>query len=205
MGKFSKKIAKEIIDFIELDMYTITEICNILNISRKTFYNWLESDAKFRKEVEDAKERAEEKLLMEARRALRSKLERYKVEETVITYVPDENEPTGFRIKKKVVKIKDIPPSSKDIERVIERADRKERIRKQKDEAKPSMSFADRVEQVKRQYGYYEILKKIHKDDASEEDKFTTGYNRTAAVDVSETIIDEENRNLHKTEYAESV
>ncbi len=135
MGKFNETIAAEIIEFIEADAFTISEICNMFNISRKTFYNWQESNPEFKEEVEQAKERAEEKLLIQARRALKDKLEgNNQVHETIITYEPDENSDTGFRVKKKVVKVKIVPPSMKEIEWIIERAEKMERARKDKEE-----------------------------------------------------------------------
>ncbi len=168
MGKFNDKTAAEIIEFIEADAFTISEICNMFNISRKTFYNWQESNPEFKEEVEQAKERAEEKLLIQARRALKDKLEgNNQIHETIITYEPDENSNTGFRVKKKVVKVKVIPPSTKDIKWIIERAEKMERARKDKEEMeawrKPKKTFEERLEEKKQQYGYYEILDRIHK------------------------------------------
>ncbi len=40
MAKFTEELQEKIVLLIEEDTFTITEICDILNISRKTFYEW---------------------------------------------------------------------------------------------------------------------------------------------------------------------
>ena len=187
MGKFNETTAAEIIEFIEADAFTISEICNMFNISRKTFYNWQESNPEFKEEVEQAKERAEEKLLIQARRALKDKLEgNNQVHETIITYEPDENSDTGFRVKKKVVKVKIVPPSTKDIKWIIERAEKMERARKDKEEMdawrKPKKTFEERLEETKQRYGYYEILDRIHNENAVNSQQLSVNSNQSAGI-----------------------
>lgn len=74
MAKYSEKLVEKIVSLIEEDAYTITDICAILNISRKTFYGWRESKPEFDKAVEEATEVREEKLLVKARESLKKKL-----------------------------------------------------------------------------------------------------------------------------------
>lgn len=49
---------KEVISELVKQKGIVTIACNNVGLSRSTFYSWLESDANFAKEVEDAREQA---------------------------------------------------------------------------------------------------------------------------------------------------
>ncbi|MDR2954207.1 MAG: hypothetical protein LBV43_03915, partial [Prevotella sp.] len=73
--KYTEKLVNTMINMIETDLFTIAEICESLDISRKTYYQWYENKPEFRKAIEEAKERCEEMLVALARRSLKEKLE----------------------------------------------------------------------------------------------------------------------------------
>ena len=54
MGKFNKKIAAKIVEFVKTDTFTIGEICRKVGISRQAFYDWKEQHPEFAKDLEDA-------------------------------------------------------------------------------------------------------------------------------------------------------
>lgn len=82
MAKYTERLVERIISFIEEDTYSISEICNALNINRKTFYEWRKTKPEFNEAVERAIECRDDKLLMVARNSLKKKLEGYTLTET---------------------------------------------------------------------------------------------------------------------------
>lgn len=129
MAKYNEKLVDKIITFVEEDAYTISEICEIVRVSRKTFYEWKETKPEFKKALEDAEDRRDENLLFLARTSLQKKLEGYTVKEEKITYIPDKNNPSQLVIKNKVVKEKHFPPSNAAIKQLIERHEKKKEKR----------------------------------------------------------------------------
>lgn len=63
MAKYTEKLVKRIVELIEQDIYTVSEICNILRINRKTFYEWKKTKPEFRQEIETAEERCNEMMV----------------------------------------------------------------------------------------------------------------------------------------------
>lgn len=123
MAKYNEKLIKKITDLIEEGVYTISEICEILGISRKTFYSWRDSKPEFAKAIDEATELREEKLLAMARQSLRKKLEGYTLTETKYKYIPDEDDPTQLKLKEKIVKVKEYAPDNRAIKIVLDRHD----------------------------------------------------------------------------------
>lgn len=112
MAKYTEKLTEKIVSLIEEDTYSISEICKTLNISRKSFYEWKDTKQGFKKAIEKATERRDDKLLMIARRSLKKKLEGYTLTETRTTYVPDMNDPEKLVLKSQVVKQKEYAPDT---------------------------------------------------------------------------------------------
>ena len=112
MAKYTEKLTQKITSLIEEDTYSIKEICSILKISRKSFYEWKETKPEFKKAIDRAVEHRDEKLLMVARRSLKRKLEGYTLTETRTTYVPDKNNPEKLVLKSQVVKQKEYAPDT---------------------------------------------------------------------------------------------
>ena len=67
MAKYTEKLVEKIVTLIEADTYSISEICSILKISRKSFYEWKDTKPEFREAIEKAIDRRDDKLLMLAR------------------------------------------------------------------------------------------------------------------------------------------
>lgn len=128
MGKFNQELTDKIVSLMEEDTYTVTEICKIMNIGRKTYYRWLQQDEEFRKAIDHAIESRNEKLAVLARKSLRTKLEGYTLTEVRTIYVPDENDESGWKIKAKIVKEKEYAPDNRAIHIVLGYPNEKEKI-----------------------------------------------------------------------------
>ena len=61
MGKFNQSLVEKIAELIEEDNYTITEICGIVGISRKVFYEWKATKPSFAEALDQAVEAREKK------------------------------------------------------------------------------------------------------------------------------------------------
>lgn len=114
MGKYTQKIVDKIIVLIEEDNYTISEICHIVGISRNVFYEWKTTKLEFAKALDEAVEAREEKLIQQARRSMRQKLEGHKQIETKTTYIAskDSDDPHTLVVKEYVVKEKYCVPET---------------------------------------------------------------------------------------------
>ena len=125
MAKYCKRLVEKIVFLIEQDLYTITEICEIAKVNRKTFYEWKNTKPEFRKEVDDAMERRDETLLSLARISLKQRLEGYTTEEEKVTYEPARSNPSELIEKSRVVKRKQYPPDLHAIKYILERNEKK--------------------------------------------------------------------------------
>lgn len=112
MAKYSKEIIEKIVKLIEEDTYSITDICHLLYISRKTFYAWNDTKPEFAQSVKSAMKRRDERLIEKARLSLQKKLDNYTLTETKLKYVPDKDDPDKMVLKEKVVKIKEYAPDN---------------------------------------------------------------------------------------------
>lgn len=73
MAKYNEKLVAKIIRLIESDTCNITEICEAVNINRKTFYEWNRSKPEFYLEIQRAIERRYDTRLMTAGSLLKGK------------------------------------------------------------------------------------------------------------------------------------
>ncbi|WP_306539913.1 bacteriophage terminase small subunit [Dysgonomonas sp.] len=126
MAKYTERLVERIISFIEEDTYSISEICNALNINRKTFYEWRKTKPEFNEAVERAMECRDDKLLMLARSSLKKKLEGYTLTETRTIYVPDKNNPEKLVLKSRTVRQKEYAPDTHAIKLVLLQNEAKE-------------------------------------------------------------------------------
>ena len=141
MAKYSDKLVKEIISYVEDDSFTVSEICQYLKISRKSFYEWKATKPEFAKALEDAYEHCEEKLVIMARRSLKNKIMGYAIMETKTTSVPDRNDPTGYRVIKKVTRRIDREADTATIKLVLERNDKRQAEKKAKEQEKEKPEY----------------------------------------------------------------
>jgi transposase-like protein len=123
--KYSDRLVERIVKLIEADVYTVSEICDVAGIDRKTFYEWKNGKPDFRKAVEGAACRCDESLVKTARISLKQRLEGYTVTEERITYEPSRHDPSLKVEKSHMVKHKQYPPDLRAIQWVLDRNDRK--------------------------------------------------------------------------------
>lgn len=161
MAKYSKKITERISDLIE-DGLTITEVCNIVRISRKTFYQWKSEIPDFAQSIEDTEERSYIQLAALARRTLREQIEGYTVEEATFTYQPAPHDEKVLILKKKVVKQKRKEPSIASLNMLINsRLKKKQQEEKTQPEQK-KMEVMPRNEWEQKAYDNF--LKRVKKE-----------------------------------------
>ena len=142
MAKYTEKLVSCIERLIEADLYTITEICRTMKISRNTFYEWKEKNPDFRKRIDLAEDRRDESLVKIARVSLKKKLEGYTVIEEHCTSIPAVSNPGIMIPKKKMVKTKYIGPDMRAIKYVLDKEEKKkERQRQQEPEHKPDIIY----------------------------------------------------------------
>ncbi|WP_108822085.1 bacteriophage terminase small subunit [Dysgonomonas sp. Marseille-P4361] len=142
MAKYSERLVMKIVRLIEEDVYTITEICNALNISRKTFYEWRSEKAEFAQAIDEAMEIRDERLVEMAHSALKERLKETTIQEEIISYEVDNDNPSEFKVKSKLAKIRKVLPSIAVIRFVLDkdqrRREEKARIRRIEASKKPS-------------------------------------------------------------------
>lgn len=159
MAKFTEKLALKIIRLTEEDVYTISEICEALNISRKSYYEWKDTKPEFRRALEEAEEKRDEAFATLARTSMKKKLEGYVLVEEKITYVPDKSNPSQLVVKSKTVKKKEYAPDTKTINLVLEREDRRKEKREKEERiassVTPKKTMEERILELKRRSGFY--------------------------------------------------
>ncbi|MBB4036042.1 hypothetical protein GGR21_001943 [Dysgonomonas hofstadii] len=131
MAKYNEKLVSRIERLIEADLYTISEICTAMKISRNTFYYWKEKNPDFRRRVDEAEERRDDELVKIARSSLKKKLTGYTTIEEHCTYQPAVSNPSVMILKKKVVKTKQKDPDLRAINYVLEREEKRKEKEKQ--------------------------------------------------------------------------
>jgi len=134
MAKYRQELVDEIIKLIESDIYTVKEICFMMDISRQTYYEWLDTRPEFKRAVNEALRNRDEMLISIARSSLRKRLEGYTITEERIVYEPCKGNPAMEKEISRVVKKKECPPDLQAIKYVLE----KEEKRKEKEES-PAM------------------------------------------------------------------
>ena len=149
MAKYSEKLVEKIARLIEEDIYSISDICYHLRISRKSFYEWKTTKPEFAKVIEEAEDRRDDRLVQSARWALQKKVEGYTTEHITETYVPDKTHPNGERLVKRVVTKRHHKPDTKAIKLVLEREDAKREKRKDKGMHRPPMQIIVKDQETK--------------------------------------------------------
>ncbi|MDU1891534.1 MAG: hypothetical protein E6767_12670 [Dysgonomonas sp.] len=119
MAKYSEELVEKIVSLMEEDTYSITEICKTLRITRKSFYEWKDTKPEFKEAIENAQAVCDERLQALARRSLRRKLEGYTMTEVRTVYTPDEDDPSGWKVKTRIVKEREYAPDDKAIRFVL--------------------------------------------------------------------------------------
>ena len=110
MPQYSKKIVKRICELISEDTYTIAEICAIVRISERSYYDWQANYAEFAEQIKEARHRLDETLVKEAKNSLRKKVNGYEVDEKKTVYVDSKDGKP--KIKEQTVIKKHIQPDT---------------------------------------------------------------------------------------------
>lgn len=113
MATYNKKIVEQIIDLMEEGGYSVSAICKIVGIGRRTFYDWRNAHPEFSQAMEEAEQRRSEELRELAKKGLKRKLEGYYQTVSRTVYVPSMDDPETLEIKQHVVTRKYCEPDTK--------------------------------------------------------------------------------------------
>lgn len=115
MAKYSKKIAKKIVDLYERGNYTIAQVCTNVGISESCFYKWQKGSEEFTELIKGAKEKFISKKLVECDQSLEKLINGYDYDEkkiiTVDTGKIDTSGKAIIKIKEQTIIKKHVPPS----------------------------------------------------------------------------------------------
>lgn len=145
MTKYSEKLTETIVDLITEELFSITEICKGLNISRKTFYSWTKTKPEFREEIDRAIEQRDETVLVMAHSSLKERLSNYTLTEEKDTYIPDESDPSILVLKSKIIRKKEYLPDLRTIKMVLDRADKKKAKQRKQEEEKAEQAVPEAI------------------------------------------------------------
>lgn len=111
MAKYKREILERIFELLASDSYTVQEVCDLVGISRSTFYKWEREKKQFAHLLKNAKKELEASMIAEAKRSLRKKIAGYDVEETriVLGRAKEGGQPT---VKEKVITKKHVAPDT---------------------------------------------------------------------------------------------
>lgn len=119
MKKFNKKISEQILELIRTDTYTVAEICNMVHISKATFYNWQKVDSDFADKVKEAREELRQVIVCEAKKSLLKQIKGYTLTETRVIRTPtkevNEDGRQILKTKMQITTEKHVPPSTQAI------------------------------------------------------------------------------------------
>ncbi|MFS0489901.1 phBC6A51 family helix-turn-helix protein [Leadbetterella byssophila] len=105
MAKFSKKTVDKILELWSSDTYTIAEVCELVGIAERTFYNWRDRNAEFADALKKAEDKRNQFFLAEAKKSLLKKIQGYTIKEKHTTYVNSTGRSsTGEEIEKPKIK-----------------------------------------------------------------------------------------------------
>jgi transposase-like protein len=102
MAKYSKKIVKRVIELMKSDTYTIAEICAIVGIAPRTFYDWQNEYEEFAQAIQDAKDERMQFFVSEAKKSLLKKIQGYTVQEKHTTMVDSKEKDANGKPKPKI-------------------------------------------------------------------------------------------------------
>ena len=87
-SKYNKKTVNRICDLLSKDTYTIAEVCAMVGISERCYYDWQANNAEFAELIKKAKDRFDETLVKEAKNSLIKLVKGYTIDETKTVYEP---------------------------------------------------------------------------------------------------------------------
>lgn len=111
MAKYDEKIKEQIAALIE-EGHSVSSICKIAGIGRRTFYEWKNRHSDFAEMLEEAEQRRLDELHELANKALRKKLNGYYQTVSRTIYTPSEDESETLSIKQHTVTRKYCEPDT---------------------------------------------------------------------------------------------
>lgn len=109
MAKYNKKVVEKICNLLKSDSYTVAEVCRIVGISERSFYEWQSKNADFADAIKAAKEDFTKAILCECEKSLVKLIRGYDYEERK-TVMVDDNKGKP-KIKEQTITKKHIAPS----------------------------------------------------------------------------------------------
>lgn len=104
MAKYSKMLVSRISELMSSDTYTIAEICEMVGISKDTFYQWKKNKPDFSDAIKKAEEERMNFFVAEAKKSLLKKIQGYTVQEKHTTYTSDKQGKPQIKEQKNVDK-----------------------------------------------------------------------------------------------------
>lgn len=124
MAKYSEELKEKAAELIEIEFFSVLQVCKALGISRQAFYTWMNEKPDFKESIEEAMNLKNETLLSMAYSSIKKRLEGCTFEEERDVYVPDENNPTKLLFKSRTIKRKERLPDLHTIKMILNRNDR---------------------------------------------------------------------------------
>lgn len=137
MARYNKQLIETIATLIEDGAHSVSDICNTVGISRKTYYKWKELHPEFADKLLVAENRRVENLREQAQLVLRRKLDGYTQRTERTIYVPSADDPSQLVIKQHVVTEKFCEPDTRFLMQLLGNEAKTSRK-----EPAPSTSFA---------------------------------------------------------------
>jgi hypothetical protein len=115
MAKYNKKIVEKICDLIKSDSYTVSEICQIVGLSKDTYYRWIKEKSDFSDTIKKAEDEFRKDTLVECEKSLVKLIKGYTTQEkktiTVDSGKKDVNGRPIPKIKEQTIVDKHIQPN----------------------------------------------------------------------------------------------
>ncbi len=124
MAKFNEELKERVIEMLEFEFLSISQICKILHISRQSFYTWMNEKPEFKAQVEEAVKHRNEELLAMAYSSIKKRLKDGRTVVEKDTYIADESDDTRLKFKSRTITTKDYMPDLRTIRMIIDRNDR---------------------------------------------------------------------------------
>lgn len=124
MAKYSEELRKKAAELVEIEFFSVSQVCKALGISRQAFYTWMDEKSDFKKSMVRAMNLKNETLLSMAYSSIKKRLEGGMIEEEKDIYVPDENNPAKLLFKSRTIRRKECLPDLHTIKMILNRNDR---------------------------------------------------------------------------------
>jgi len=123
MAKFSEQLQEKIIELLETEFFSISQICKIQGISRQIFYKWMNEKPEFKEKIDEAIKYRNEELIALAYISIKKRLKEGRTVIEKDIYIPDETDDTHLKFKSRTVTTKDYLPDLRTIKVIFDRND----------------------------------------------------------------------------------